>query len=575
MDKVIRVNLGNLKVMVEKIGKEYVNLGGRGLVSEIISKEVPPLCHPLSKENKIIFSPGLLCGTPCPCSGRLSVGAKSPLTGTIKESNAGGTAAQKLSRLGISALIIEGKPEDKRLYLLKISKDKYEIESADELRGLGNYDTISFLTKKYGDKVSYISIGHAGERKMSAASIAVTDMENRPTRHAGRGGLGAVMGSKGLKAIVIDDKGADKISIKDKDTFMDASKRFTRALEKHHVTGDALPTYGTNVLTNIINEAGAYPTRNFSSGKFENAEKIGGEAHRNIILKRGGIAKHSCHPGCIIQCSRIYHDEKGNYLTKGPEYETLWANGGNLEIDDLDTIANMDRLYDDYGLDTIEIGVAIGLAMEAGIKKFGDKEGAIELLKEIGKATPLGYILGNGAAVTGQVFGLERVPVVKGQSLPAYDPRHAKGVGVTYATSPMGADHTAGYSITANILKIGGSVDPLKSEGQIELSRNLQIATAFLDTTGLCLFVAFCLLDDNEAFNAVIDMLNSQYDLKLTEQDVIDLGRRIIKTENEFNRRAGFSNEASRLPSFFEKEKIPPHNITFDITHEELDKVWE
>ena len=216
----------------------------------------------------------------------------------------------------------------------------------------------------------------------------------------------------------------------------------------------------------------------------------------------------------------------------------------------------LDFLDDNYGLDTIEMGVAIGVAMEAGLTKFGDAEGAINLVEEVGKGTPLGRILGSGAAVTGKVFGVERVPVVKDQALPAYDPRAVQGIGVTYATTPMGADHTAGYAVATNILKVGGNVDPLKPEGQIELSRNLQIATAAVDSTGMCLFIAFAVLDQPETFQALIDMLNAFYGLNLTGDDVVALGKTVLKTERDFNARAGFTSKHDRLPDYFKKEAV-------------------
>jgi aldehyde:ferredoxin oxidoreductase len=261
-------------------------------------------------------------------------------------------------------------------------------------------------------------------------------------------------------------------------------------------------------------------------------------------------------------------------LTKQPEYETVWAHGGNCGIDDLDAIAQIDRLDDDFGLDTIEMGATIGVAMEAGLAEFGDAEAAIKLVKEVGQGTPLGRVLGSGAAVTGRVFGVERVPVVKGQAMPAYDPRTVQGIGVTYATTPMGADHTAGYSVTANILDVGGTVDALKPEGQAELARNLQIATAAVDATGMCLFVAFAVLDQADTFQALIDMINAFYGLSLTADDVTELGKSILKNEREFNQAAGFTAKDDRLPEYFKKEALPPHNITFGVTDEELDQVF-
>ena len=220
------------------------------------------------------------------------------------------------------------------------------------------------------------------------------------------------------------------------------------------------------------------------------------------------------------------------------------------------------------------MGAAIGVAMEAGLAEFGDAQAAINLVKEVGKGTPLGRILGSGAAVTGKAYGVERVPVVKGQSMPAYDPRAVQGIGVTYATTTMGADHTAGYSVTANLLDVGGTVDALKPEGQIELARNLQIATAAVDATGMCLFVAFAVLDQAETFQALIDMINAFYGLSLTADDVTELGKSILKNEREFNFGAGFTSKDDRLPEYFKKEKLAPHNITFEVTDEELDQVF-
>jgi aldehyde:ferredoxin oxidoreductase len=220
------------------------------------------------------------------------------------------------------------------------------------------------------------------------------------------------------------------------------------------------------------------------------------------------------------------------------------------------------------------MGATIAVAMEAGVANFGDGQAAIDLLREVGQGTPLGRILGNGAAVTAQAFGLERAPVVKGQAMPAYDPRAVKGIGVTYATTPMGADHTAGYAVATNILGVGGSVDPLDPKGQVELSRNLQIATAAVDSTGMCLFIAFAVLDQPETFQALIDMLNAFYGLELDGDGVTELGKTVLKMERKFNQEAGFTSSHDRLPGYFQKEKLPPHNVTFDVKDEELDEVF-
>ncbi len=573
MDSIYRIDMTDRKVSKETVSPQHAGLGGRGLTSTIVHEEVPALCHALSSENKLVLAPGLLSGTAAPCSGRLSVGTKSPLTGTIKESNAGGTGADMLADLGIAAIVVEGAAPEGELLTLKVSSGGAELTPSDELKGLGNYETVQRLTEAHGEKATYITIGQAGEMKMTAATVGVTDMENRPTRHAGRGGVGAVMGSKGLKAIVVESTDAKRPAAADPEAFKTSAQKFAKLLLDHPVTGETLPTYGTNALANVINEAGAYPTRNFSAGQFEGTEAISGERQREVILERGGVAKHPCHPGCTITCSRVYMDENGDYLTKGPEYETIWATGANCGIDDLDAIARLDRLCDDYGLDTIEMGCAIAVAMDGGVIPFGDSQGAIGLLNEVASGTPLGRILGNGAAVTGQAFGVSRVPVVKRQGLPAYDPRAAKGIGVTYATSTMGADHTAGYAIAQNVLKVGGDVDPLKPDGQAELSQALQIATAALDSTGLCLFVAFCVLDEPEALQTIVDMLNAQGGSSLTTDDVDALGRSILKVERAFNAAAGFTAKDDRLPRFFQTEPLSPHKVVFDVPDSDLDAV--
>jgi aldehyde:ferredoxin oxidoreductase len=345
-------------------------------------------------------------------------------------------------------------------------------------------------------------------------------------------------------------------------------------MQRHPLTGQTLPKYGTNVLANVINEAGAYPTKNFSQGQFDRTEAISGERQHDTILQRDGVIAHACHRGCTIRCSRIWVDAAGNYVTKGPEYETVWAHGADCGIDDLDAIARMDHMDDDFGLDTIEMGATVAVAMEAGIIPFGDAQAAIRLLEEVAKGSPLGRLVASGAEVLGKAYGVSRIPTVKGQAMPAYDPRAVQGIGVTYATSTMGADHTAGYAITANVLGVGGRVDPLRPEGQVALSRDLQIATAAIDAAGLCLFVAFCVLDDPVALPAICEMFAAISGKPFGGDDFVALGKRVLCDERRFNAAAGFGPADDRLPEFFRSEKLAPHNITFAVPDEELDTVF-
>ncbi|HMB17284.1 MAG TPA: aldehyde ferredoxin oxidoreductase N-terminal domain-containing protein, partial [Pelovirga sp.] len=391
MDKILRINMGasgGPSQSIEEAG-EFSALGGRATTSTIVAKEVPPDCHPLGAENKLVIAPGMLSGTAAAMSGRISVGCKSPLTGGIKESNAGGQPSQVMARLGYAAIIIEGKPTTDDLYKIHIDKDKVTISVDNSLKLMDNYPLIEKLRKEYGDKAAYMSIGSAGERKMAAASIACTDPELRPSRHCGRGGVGAVMGAKQVKAIIFDDSGCAQRQPKDPEQYKAANRAYVEGIRKHAVSGEGLPAYGTNILTNVINEAGGYPTRNFKTGFFEGGTNISGETQAELEVKRGGLATQGCHRGCVIQCSGVFNDKDGKYLTKQPEYETVWSHGGHCGIDDLDTIAMLDYLDDNIGVDTIEMGVAIGVAMDGGVIEFGDCEGAIRLVRdEVGKGTP-------------------------------------------------------------------------------------------------------------------------------------------------------------------------------------------
>ena len=568
MRKLIRVDMSDGAVKMENLSSEYSRFGGRGLTSTIVVNEVPPICHPLGSGNKLVIAPGLLSGTTCVNSGRLSVGAKSPLTGTIKESNVGGTAAQRLGKLQIAGIILENKPQNDKTYYLLVNKDGAQLLPADDLKGLKNYEAADRLLAKYGDKVSVISIGPAGEWRFSSASVAVTDREGHPARHAGRGGMGAVMGSKGIKAIVVDAAEAPGVEYQDREAFKKAAETFRTVIMECDTTrpndGD-LAMYSMNAIMAPVNALGGFPTRNFSQGQFEGVEKINGDALHNTIKERGGVYNHAGCSQCIIQCSNVYVDDRKNYITAALEYETIWSLGANCGIDDLDAIAEMDRICDEYGVDTIETGCAVAVAMEAGVKSFGDAGGAIELLHEIGKGTPLGRILGNGVAVTGQAFGVERVPMAKRQSFPAYDPRVLKGLGVTFASSPMGADHTAGFAAL-----LGD--DDMKPEGKAQASMEMQVLMAFIDSTGICLAALDATTEENGGIDAMAQMVNTACGLDISLEAY---GKEILGIERKFNEAAGFTSLDDRLPEFITTEPVPPNNTVFDVPDEEIDQLFK
>ncbi len=576
--KILRINMTDLSATYEDLPEKWAKWAGRGLTSSIVFDEVDPTCHPLGPNNKLVIAPGWVSGTPAaPSSGRTSFGGKSPLTGTIKEANSGGLSSQKIARLGIAAIILEGQPKDGKWYTIFINKDGVKFEDASDLLGKGMEEVDRIMWERYDHKPAVIGIGPVGERLSANAGISVNDPENNPGRYAGRGGLGAVMGARRVKAIVIDDKGGPGVEIKNMDLFKKGRKKLTNAIMAHDLTkkNGGLNAYGTDVLMNIINEAGGLPTRNFSSGQFEGAAKISGEMIAEMVAQRkAGMTGHACHPGCVIQCSNIYPGPDGTIIASPIEYETAFALGANCGIDDLDFVAKMTKACNDLGLDTIEMGNTIAIAMEAGLLEFGDKEGALALFDEIAKGTPLGRILSNGVEATAKIFGVHRIPTVKGQSMPAYEPRAIKGIGFTYATSTMGADHTSGYTIAPEIAGVGGKVDPLTYEGKADLSLAFQATTAFIDSSGYCLFIAFPILDIKEGFEGMVESVAGVMGWDPESMDVVEIGKEILKKERLFNERAGFTSADDRLPEFMRYEKLPPHNVVWDVPDEELDKVY-
>ncbi|MBN2034756.1 MAG: aldehyde ferredoxin oxidoreductase [Deltaproteobacteria bacterium] len=570
--KFLKINMTDRTIKTENVPEQYRGLGGRGLTSIMINAEVRPKCDPLGPENMLIVAPGFLSGTNLVNTSRISIGAKSPLTGTIKESNAGGTVAAALGRLGITAVIIEGQAPEGEISFLKIDeKGDALLVPAREHKGKRTYALVEEILETYGKKTSVLCIGPAGEQRLAAASIQSSDIDGRPCRAAGRGGLGAVMGAKGLKAIIVDQGGKTPDPLADPEAFKEAAKGIVKAIKEDPMSSHVMPELGTAGLVAPVNSMGAFPSYNARKGVLEGWEKISGEAMAKLIRERGGKTTHMGCAQCIVHCSNEFVDQKGEYITGSLEYETIWSMGGMTGIDDLDTIARLDHLCDDIGVDTMSTGVAVAVAMDAGHAKFGDSKAALRMVEEIARGTEFGKILGNGPVAVGKHFNHARVPAVKGQSIAAYDPRAMLGNGVTFATCPMGADHTAGNLVGAYLTR---QLDPLKNEGQVETSRNLQIAMAAADCTGIC-FMAFVALLGPEGGSAFLSAINAKFGTKLGPDDIQALGVRVLKAEREFNRKAGFTNQDDRLPRFFYEEPLPPHNTVFTISDRELDTVFD
>ena len=566
MPAIIRINLETGSVSRREQEKDDLLLGGRRLTGSIIAAEVPPECEPLSGRNKLVLACGPLAGTLVSSANRLSIGAKSPLTGGIKESNAGGMTGYLMGRLGIRAVVLEGRPGAPHWTLIRISADGVELLPGDPYVGLGLFEKARQLFERFGPKVGMTLIGRAGERLQFSAGITNTDPDGEPSRYNGRGGLGAVMGSKGVQGIVYDASAAPKETFVDRAAFMEANREVARRINANPQTSQVYRQYGTAAMMDATSAMGALPTRNFSTGFFEGYEKINAEAMHRTILERGGegATSHACMVGCLVKCSNIFPDRDGKKVCSPIEYENLGLLGSNLGIDDLDTIALLNRMCNDFGYDPIETGAAIGVAMNAGLAAFGDREAALRLMREVGEGTPLGRVLGSGAGITGKVFGCLRVPVAKNQAMPAYDPRAIKGVGVTYAVSPQGADHTSGNTVKSPVKQ------HLK-DGQETVSRNAQVGFTVMDNLGLCILASGGIGD----LGVVADLLKARWGVETTPEWLRREAWETVLLERGFNRRAGLTPAHDRLPEFFEEEINPANGQVFDVPEDTLRRVYD
>ncbi len=558
--KLLRVNMESLETSFEDLPEKWKLLGGRRLTAEILNAEVPPKTGPLSPAAKLIIAGGPLAGTLAPGAGRISLGAKSPLTMGIKESNSGGPAAQKMDRLGIRAIVVEGAPGEKKLYLLKISKNGVALESADAFKGMKNYELTKAVHQQFQNRPSLLSISIPGERGSKTANVALTDKDGHASRHAARGGLGAVMGAKGLKLIIIDDSGTSPVDIADRDLFKKAIKDWSGLCKTDQTLG-MLSQFGTPGGVIAMGSLGSMPSKNYSNESTEGFEKLGGTSFMEANLERGG-KMDICMPGCQVGCAVVYHGADKKHLTSGLEFETLALMGMNLGISDPDAVAGFDRTCDDLGIDSIELGAALGVAASAGKIEMGNIEDVQAMIDEVEKGTEFGRILADGVVATCKALGVTRIPAVKGQAMPGHDPRVTHVTGITYCTSPMGADHTAGVSYR----KLGSK------NGRAERSLKEQIFSATMDALGYC---SLSTLSDRKTHMAFLaDLINARYNLEISAEDLINTGRDTLRAELKFNAESEFSRIHDPDPEYIRHEPLGPMGNLFDVDPEEIAAIW-
>jgi len=555
-DRIIRVDMTDQTVSIDPFPEEWRMLGGRGLSAKILLAECDPTCDPLGPDNVLVMAPGALAGTAAPTSGRISIGGKSPLTQGIKEANAGGNPGQDLTKIGYRAIIVRGQPADRdKRWALDVTEEGATLRDATEYKGMWNYALIDELAKTYSETASFISIGPAGELELTGASVACTDQEKErhPARHAARGGLGAVMGSKCLKYVSVDAAKKRVRQPADRKAFTAAVK----ATSKAYIDGPQPMKHGTSTSVPMAQILYTFPYKNRVEGQSPNAETLDGARIIESFEERGG-GMHNCLTGCIVQCSNVVHDKEGNYKTSALEFETITLLGANCGLESWEDVADLDRLCDEVGLDTIETGAAIAIYMDSGEMEFGDAEGAKRLLHEIAEGTDLGRAIGDGAVATGKRQKHHRVPAVRGQAIPAWDPRPLKATGVTYLTSAQGADHTAGLVVNPG----------LAPEDMPAASRDNQVINAAVDSSGFCMFLMLNL-------DQVREMYTGFFGEEVTREAIFNMGWQCLEDEWEFNRLAGFKREDDVMPNCMMEDAIGPQKVVFDVDPAIVAKAYE
>ncbi|MDO5413146.1 MAG: aldehyde ferredoxin oxidoreductase family protein [bacterium] len=545
-EKLARINLSTGEIKVEKLDLELAHkfIGGRGLGTKILYDEGVATVEPLSPENKLVYITGPMTGAAAPSTGRYMVVTKSPLTGMIACSNSGGIWGAKLKHAGWDAIIVEGQAPE--WTYISIEDDKIQLLDAREYLGMMSEEMDTKLKEKHGPTASVLNIGPAGEKQVLLAAIM-----NDKDRAAGRSGVGAVMGSKKLKAIVVKSSRIKLDNIADEEALKEATKKAMDVLMANPVTSSGLKQLGTAILVNIINNVGSLPTKNWQESYYEQAEDISGETLAEKYLVRPG----ACYR-CPIACGRIIN--VNGHVTGGPEYEPLWAYGANCGNNDLNVIDECNMLCNEYGLDAISTPCTIAAAMElyqrgaikeedcAGVPlEWGSTKALVEWTKRMGNPeTELDWLMSSGSARLCEHYGMPEISMsVKKQEMPAYDARGIQGIGITYATSNRGGCHVRGYMISPEVLGLPQQLDRTVTDDKAAWAKTFQDLTAVIDSMGHCLFTSFAM-----GAQEYTDLLNAATGTNWTVEQVLEIGDRIYNIERMFNKAAGMKPEDDRLP---------------------------
>lgn len=546
------IRLSDRTITKRDLQREEVIKAGRYLIARTLLDRGAFAVDPLSPSNPLIFSAGPLAGTSFSNANRTSVGCRSPLTGGVKEANGGGTFGYALGQLTIAGFtLLDAAPD---WVVLHFKKDGgLDFDEAAPYLGKGNFEATKALFGRYGKKIAVAVCGPVGEYQGLIAGIAYTDKDGRPSRLSARGGVGAVMGSKKVKAVVVD---LDKIPpFEDRKKVNAAIKDYAKMLQADGVVQNFYAKLGTMGMADVQNYMGGLPVRNFSAGQLVDVGtgekfKMGADYIGSLNTSRGGEQTHACMPGCVIQCSNVYHDANGKEVVSPVEYETLGLLGSNCGLTEPDDLAQLNFVANDLGVDTIELGGMIGVLMEAGLGAFGDVKFMADCLAEIRNGTEKGRLWAQGTARVGAHYGVRRVPVIKKQAISAYDPRVVEATGISMMATAQGADHTAG-----NIPRLKSREMDL--EALVAQSLTAQTNAAATDSLGLCIF-GRTVTDTNTQFLA--DAINAAHGTALTKDFFEALGRETLLLEREFNTRAGFTEQDDELPDFFYSEPVPPTN---------------